>query len=102
MCKYCRKTTIILGVTLLAETNREISEKKSDVRLHAYISTSKPEIFFFEKLNKLSFYRCIILGNFDNFSACKYCRKNNAIILGVTLLAATKRVRFLKKKEKKK
>ena len=71
-------------------------KKKSDVRLRAYISTSKPEIFlFFEKLNKLFFYRYIILGNLDNFNACKYCQKNNAIILGVTLLAATKRVRFL-------
>ena len=38
--------------------------------------------FFFEKLNKLSIYPHIILGNLDNVSACKYCRKNSAIILG--------------------
>ena len=58
--------------------------------------------FFFEKLNKLSIYRYIILGNLDNFSACKYCRKNDAIILGVTLLAVTKRVRFLEREREKK
>ena len=32
-------------------------------------------LFFFEKLNKLSIYRYIILGNLDNFSACKYCQR---------------------------
>ena len=44
-CKYCRKNNaIILGDAVSSDGVCEISKKKSNVRLRAYFSSSKPEL----------------------------------------------------------